>query len=363
MQLKNLNVTFFFLLFFGVGVVVFLVFQPFITAMIAAAVLAAILKKPYHLFERWFHGHRVASALLTCLLAIVVIVTPLAIVTTLGINEFSKLSDQLDTPQGAQGFLDGISAKAETVPIVKDFVNTRTFSKEKIRADIEGLSSNVFAFAQQAYISITSFILWIFVLFFTLFYFLIDGKRALRYLMNLSPLRNEHDKLLIEKFVSISRATLKGTLVVGIVQSVLAGIAFAIVGIPSPVIWTVIMLLFSVIPMIGTAAIWLPAGLILLALGEVWKGVFILGFGSFVISTIDNILRPRLVGKDTQMHPLLIFFATIGGIAFFGLPGFVMGPIIIALFFALSQIYQIEFSTQLKEYNEPHEPLSMESGP
>ena len=112
------------------------------------------------------------------------------------------------------------------------------------------------------------------------------------------------------------------------------------------------MIILSVVPSFGTAIVWLPAGLILLALGHIWEGTFVLAIGGGVISLIDNILRPKLVGKDTQMHPLMVFFATIGGLSLFGLPGFIIGPIIIALFLALFEIYGIEFRDQLKEYNE-----------
>jgi predicted PurR-regulated permease PerM len=139
--------------------------------------------------------------------------------------------------------------------------------------------------------------------------------------------------------------------VIGAIQGLLGGLAFWIAGVPSPAIWGLIMILLSIIPMIGSTIVWLPAGIILLLVGDVWQGIFILSVGVGVISVIDNILRPKLVGKDTQMHPLLIFFATLGGIAFFGLPGFIIGPIIVSLFMALSEIYSIEFRDQLKEYN------------
>jgi predicted PurR-regulated permease PerM len=319
--------------------------------MVAAAVLTVLLKRPYHFLEKSFHGKKVLSALLTCLFAIFIIVTPLAGVTLLTISEVNKLSSHLSDEQGMQKALDVVYQKAEATPVLSKLVDRKTFSEEKFLKDLKGITSNLFGFAQKAYASISAFVLWIFVLFFTLFYFLIDGKKALRYIIDLSPLKDKHDKLLIEKFTSISRATLKGTFVVGVIQSVLGGIAFVIAGIPSPVIWTLVMLLFSVIPMVGTAIIWVPAGLILLALGYIWQGVFLLLFGTLVIASIDNILRPKLVGKDTQMHPLLIFFATLGGIALFGLPGFVIGPIIISFFVALAEIYHQEFRDQLKEYN------------
>jgi predicted PurR-regulated permease PerM len=351
MQLKHLNVFFFLLLFLGVGVAVYFIFEPFLTAMIAAAVLTAILKKPYNWLEKTLRGRRTTSALLTCLLAVVVIIVPITVVSYLAIHEFSKFSVQISDEKDVKELLQEAVTKAEQQPVLAPLVKSGMFTQEKALADIQGLSQHVFAFAQKAYSSASGFLLWIFVLFFSLFYFLVDGKSALRYFMDLSPLKNEHDKLLIDKFISISRATLKGTLVIGFIQSALGGIAFAIAGVPSAATWAIIMIFFSVIPMVGTAIIWAPAGLILLALGHIWQGVFILLFGAMVIASIDNILRPKLVGRDTQMHPLLIFFATLGGIALFGLSGFVMGPIIVALFVALSEIYRIEFRDQLKEFN------------
>lgn len=352
MHARSLNVAFFFLLLFGVGVTTFFIFQPFITAIIAAAILTTLLKRPYHFFERSFRGHKVSSALLTCLLAIFVVVTPLFIVFSLALNEVNNLYTQVENEGSLQAMLNDSFTRAEQIPGLSFLVNKETFSEQKILSDISNFSSNAVSFIQTAYQSITGFVLWIFILFFTLFYFLIDGKKALRYLMNLSPLKDEHDRLLIEKFVSMSRATIKGTLVIGVIQGLLGGLAFAISGVPSPAIWGIIMVFFSIIPMVGTGIIWLPAGIILLLLGDIWQGVFLIAFGSLVISSIDNILRPKLVGKDTQMHPLMIFFATIGGIYFFGLPGFIMGPIVVSLFMALGEIYRIEFQEQLKEYNE-----------
>lgn len=351
MWIRSFNVTFFFALFIATGVGVYLIFEPFLTAIVAAAVLTVLLKRPYHGLEKIFHGHKVVSALLTCLFAIFIIVTPLAGITVLVVKEINNLSNQINTGTGVQTYLDRLHTRVENNRFLGGLVDDQAFSQEKITNDIKGLTSNALGFAQKAYSGISSFILWIFILFFTLFYFLIDGKRTLRYLIEMSPLKDSHDKQLIEKFTSISRATLKGTFVVGIIQSVLGGIAFFIAGVPSPMIWTLVMLLFSVIPMVGTSIIWAPAGIILLVTGNIWQGVFVLVFGALIIASIDNILRPKLVGKDTQMHPLLIFFATLGGIALFGLPGFVIGPIIISLFVAMAEIYRSEFRDQLKEFN------------
>lgn len=352
MQLRSLNVSFFFLLFLAVGVAVFFIFQPFLTAIVAAAILTALFKRPYHWFERVLHGHRAASAFFTCLLVITIIVTPLFLVLSVAISEASNLYHLVTQESTLQSSIEKVLTVIKSAPYANVFLDTAAFDQERIVSDIRSLSQNALGLLQAAYQGVTHFIFWVFIMFFTLFYFLIDGKKALRALMELSPLKNEHDKLLVQKFISISRATLKGTIVVGVIQGLLGGITFWIAGIPSPAIWGLVMILFSIIPMIGSTIIWFPAGLIMFFLGDVWQGIFILSVGLGIISVIDNILRPKLVGKDTQMHPLLIFFATLGGIAFFGLPGFVIGPIIVSLFMALSEIYGIEFRDQLKEYNE-----------
>lgn len=352
MQLKSLNVFFFFSLFLSVGIAVFFIFQPFLTAIVVAAILTALFKRPYHWFERVLRGRRVTSALLTCLLVVVIIITPLFLVFSLAVSEAGNLYRLVTQESVLQGTIEKSLAVIHRAPYADIFLGTAAFDQERIVNDIKQFSQNILGLLQAAYLGITSFIFWVFVVFFSLFYFLIDGKQALHQLMRLSPLRNEHDKLLIEKFISISRATLKGTIVVGAIQGVLGGLTFWIAGVSSPAIWGLVMVLLSIIPMVGSGIVWLPAGIILLLLGNVWQGILILSVGFGVISVIDNVLRPKLVGKDTAMHPLFILFATLGGISLFGLSGFILGPIIVSLFLALSEIYSIEFHDQLKIYNE-----------
>jgi predicted PurR-regulated permease PerM len=302
-------------------------------------------------FEKWTKGSRAWSALLTCLLAIVVIVTPVFLVLSFAIVEANNLYHTLGEESALENFLNRSIEVVRSLPYFEVFFDADAMNQERILADIREFSQNALGLLRAVYQGVTHFVLWVFVMFFTLFYFLIDGKRLLKYLMMISPLRNEHDQLLIEKFTSISRATLKGTIVIGLIQGLLGGIVFWIAGIPSSAIWGLAMMFFSIIPMVGTTIVWIPAGVIMLLLGNVWQGVFILIMGAGVISMIDNILRPKLVGRDTEMHPLMVFFATLGGISFFGLPGFIIGPIIVSLFLALGEIYGIEFRNQLNEYN------------
>jgi predicted PurR-regulated permease PerM len=351
MQLRSFNAYFFFLILLIVGTVVFFIFQPFLTAIVAASILATLFKRPYNKFEKWTKGRRAWSALLTCLLAIVIIVTPVFLALSFAIVEANNLYHALGEQSALEKTINQAVETVRSLPYIDVFFDVQTLNQENILNDIRQFGQNALGLLRAVYQGVTHFVLWVFVMFFTLFYFLIDGKRLLKYLMMLSPLRNEHDQLLIEKFTSISRATLKGTIVVGVIQGILGGIVFWIAGIPSPAIWGIAMTFFSIIPMVGTAIVWIPMGVVMLLLGNIWQGIFILSLGASVISIIDNILRPKLVGRDTEMHPLMVFFATLGGISFFGLPGFIIGPIIVSLFLALGEIYTVEFRDQLNEYN------------
>jgi predicted PurR-regulated permease PerM len=353
MKLAHLNVYFFFLLLFAVGVATFHIFQPFLTAILAAAILAALFQRPYNFLAEKTGGHKGWSAFVTILLIAAIVVVPLFIILGFAINEANSLFHRAASDNtSAQALFEQTLAKLRSLPYAETVFGPEAFDPERVLTALRGLGQNILGFVQILYQGVTHFVAWTFVMFFTLFYFFIDGKKALAYLMRLSPLRDEHEKLLIQKFVSISGATLKGTLIIGIIQGFLGGVLFAVVGIPSAVLWGLLMVALSIVPAVGSALVWLPAGIVLLLMGQIWQGVTVLAFGIGVISTIDNVLRPKLVGKDTEMHPLIVFFATLGGIAMFGFPGFIIGPIIVSLFLALSQIYAKEFKTQLQSYNE-----------
>jgi len=171
--------------------------------------------------------------------------------------------------------------------------------------------------------------------------------------MHLVPLSKDHKTHLLGKFVSVSRATLKGTLVIGIVQGGLAGIAFAVVGIDGAAFWATIMTLVSVIPGIGTALIWFPAVILLMADGQITAAVGLLLWCGIVVGLADNLLRPVLVGRDTEMPDLMVMLSTIGGLMLFGIAGLVIGPLIAALFLSIWKIYGETFSDELGKVKAP----------
>lgn len=352
MVIKNFNVYYFLFLLIGVSVLASFLFIPFLSSIVVAAVLAIMFQGPYRMFYRLSGKRKAFSAFLVCLLVVLVIVIPLSLMIGLVGSEINLLIQEITKPNSdVQKLIREYSEVLATYDIkYADIALTFPTNGEALK-NLSSFSSGIFGVAQTLYQNVIGGVLWLLVLFFTLFYFLVDGREAIRKFMYLSPLRDEYEELLMKRFVSMSRATLKGVVVVGAVQAALGGIAFVIAGVPAPAVWTFVMFVLSIIPMLGTGLVWFPAGVILILLGNFWGGILVLFVGFVFISTVDNFLRPRVVGRDAQMHTLLIFFATLGGIVVFGLIGFIIGPIIMALFLAMWEIYGSEFRKQLANVN------------
>jgi predicted PurR-regulated permease PerM len=191
------------------------------------------------------------------------------------------------------------------------------------------------------------FIFMLFIFLYTMFFFLVDGQRILSGILHYLPLKPEDQERMLDKFISVTRATLKGIALIGMVQGSLVGAAFAAVGFPSAIFWGTVAAVMSMVPGIGTAIVWLPGVVILSMGGHYGAATGLLAFCILVVGGIDNFLRPRLVGKDTRMHELLILFGTLGGIIMFGVAGIIIGPIIAALVVTVWEIYGVAFQDEL----------------
>ncbi len=163
-----------------------------------------------------------------------------------------------------------------------------------------------------------TFVFHFFLMLYTMFFLLMDGRSMLRALLNHLPLNDDDREQMTSRFMSVTRATVKGTIIIGIIQGGLAGLAFRVVGIPDALFWSLVMVVLSILPAIGGALVWVPACIILAANGEVMKAVLLAAFCALIVGSVDNLLRPRLVGRDTKMHDLVILFSTLGGILAFG---------------------------------------------
>src|SRR5688572_10757206 len=169
-----------------------------------------------------------------------------------------------------------------------------------------------------------------------LLYFLLrDGRELSARIGKAVPLREDLRRGLFRKFATVVRATVKGNIVVAVIQGALGGLAFAFLGIPGAFLWGTVMALFSLLPAVGTAIVWIPVAVWLLATGSTWQGVVLAAYCVLVIGLVDNVLRPILVGKDTRMPDWIVLISTLGGMAIFGLNGFVIGPVIAAMFMAV----------------------------
>ncbi len=323
-----------------IGTVAFLyLLKPFAYPIFWAAVIAGIFSPLQKKMNRRLHKPNLTTAIMV-LLVIFVILLPMAFVASVllaqAVDMYSALRDTA-----------AMKEKAHT--LFELFKGNPTFEKldldemtltEKFYGVAESISKYIVGYltdlTQNTLLLIVNFV----VMLYCLFFFIRDGDRLLRGSLYILELKDEIGNRIYERFSSTARATLKGTLIIGLIQGTMGGVLFWAVGIDSAIVWGVIMILAAMIPGIGCAIIWAPAAIILLATGHIWQGIVIIAVGSLVISSVDNILRPVLVGKDTQMHPLLIFLSTLGGIAVFGISGFVIGPIITALLSTLWEIYE-----------------------
>jgi predicted PurR-regulated permease PerM len=173
-----------------------------------------------------------------------------------------------------------------------------------------------------------------------LLYFLLrDGKELAHGIGRAVPLRRDHRRELVGKFTLTIRAIVRGTLVVALVQGALGGLMFWFLDIRAPMLWGTVMALLSLLPVVGTGLVWAPVALYLMATGSLWQGLLLAGFGVLVIGLVDNLLRPILVGKDTQIPDYVVLITTLGGIAIFGISGFVIGPVTAALFLAAWHVF------------------------
>lgn len=353
MELKNYNVYFFFVLLIGITLLIFFVIKPFLVAFFVAAILAHLFSPAYKSLLQWTKNRKGLSSAITCLLIAVIIVTPLISVSALVINEVRGVVADISEESPDLGkIINRMNSGFANVPLLGNIKTENLLNQENIVSAVKSFSANTIAILQSTYRGVVHFIFVTFIMFFSLFYLFIDGNRFVKLIMKLSPLQDKYEGVLLEKFNSMVRATLKGTTFIAIIQGTLGALLFWATGVASPVLFGILMTISSVVPSVGSGLVWLPVGVGMIILGYPIQGIAILLFGGLFISTIDNFIRPRLVGKDTQMHPLLILFSSLGGIALFGISGFIVGPIVMSLFVALWEIYSLEFKKQLTEYNQ-----------
>lgn len=336
---------FFFALLFAVTLAFIWLIRGFLQPIFWAVALGIVVFPLHEWIERKLAPRESLAAITSVLLVVVIVILPLVGIAAAVTGEAAALYQRIST-RGVE--IAGLVAEAqEHVPQVAAALERLGLDPARIESQVSSaaitasqfIASRVFAIGQDTIRIAIFFVLMLYLLFF----FLRDGRRLLDGLVHALPLGDQRERHLLERFAEVSRATIKGTVVVGIVQGAIGGIAFALLGIGAPVLWGVIMALLSILPAIGPSLVWLPAAIILFVNGEIASGIVLVAVGVLVIGFIDNLLRPILVGRDTRMPDYLILLSTLGGLAGFGLAGIIIGPIIAAFFLSIWQMAEHEF--------------------
>ncbi|MDM0003070.1 AI-2E family transporter [Variovorax sp. J22P240] len=336
MNTASVQRTVFFILLAGVTIGFLWILQPFFGAVMWAIALAILFSPLYRRLSKAMGRRRSLAALVTLLLCTVVVVLPLAAVGASLVQDIMVLSDKIQSGQ--------LNFAAYFEQIVAAFPRWLTNLMNRfglgnmtgVQQRIEGLAAQGSQLLAARALSVGQntfeFVVSFGVMLYLLFFMLRDGAELSKTVRDAFPLAKPHTHYLLNKFTTVTRATIKGNVAVAVVQGGLGGLAFWFLGVQGALVWGVLMAFLSLLPAIGAALIWLPVALYLLAIGSVLKGVGLIAFCVVVIGLIDNLLRPLLVGKETQMPDYIVLMSTIGGMAIFGINGFVLGPVIAALF-------------------------------
>lgn len=321
---------------------------PFLQTCFWGAVLAVIFFPVYRRLRVWFHGKDGLAATITTILVVLFVIVPFGLLT-------------LALVQQAIGVYGLIESGAFNTEIIFDYVDTSLprvasslsdfgVSTQDLRDNLNVAVGQIGQYAANWAIgfggSLLNTIIQFTLVIYLLYFFLVDGWAIERALVKTIPMGDDRERTLFRRFALVARATLKGTLIVAFVQGAIGGILFALVGIPAALLWAVAMMLLALLPVGGSAIVWVPAAIIMFIQGNVTDGIIIVAVGSLIIGLVDNLLRPLLVGRDTQMPDYVVLISTLGGISMFGLSGFVIGPTVAALFITVWQMMGHDYGGQ-----------------
>lgn len=314
----------------------------FFGAIFWGTVLAILFAPLYRRLLVVTRGRRNLAALATLVLCLVIVILPLSFITASlvqeGISLYQKLqSRELHFGTYLQQIINVFPRWMIDLLDRFGFGNVSALQEKLSVGVIEGskyIATQAITIGQSTFEFIISFGMMLYLLFFLLR----EGSSLSGRIRQAIPLSMEHKRYLFSKFITVLRATVKGNIAVAAMQGGLGGLIFWILDIQGPLLWGVLMAFLSLLPM-GAAFIWAPVAIYFLVTGETWSGVILIAFGVLVIGLIDNILRPILVGKDTQMPDYVVLISTLGGMALFGLNGFIIGPVIAAMFIAAWDLF------------------------
>jgi predicted PurR-regulated permease PerM len=356
----NFNLTlqeiFFFLILVLLSAAFFNIISPFIADLFITIILVILFKRPYRFFQRKFKKRPSAAALMTVMFAAFSIILPLFLVglmvsheaTTdysLLMKKWPEIEKNL-TQENVQNYL-------KQYPFLERQINTMNIDdfKEKIGEFVGKVSSFTLQLVQDTFMNLTMLFLHSFVVLFMMYYMLTDGKQLLERIHFLVPLNDDDEREMISNLEKVTDAVVFNSFLFGVIEGLYGGILFAILGVPSPVFFGIMMTVLSIIPLVGANTILLPAALIELAVGNTTTGILILVLGVAAVLINQNIIRPRFDGKKSGMHPAISFLAGMGGLVWLGIIGFIAGPMLAALFITVWNQFGKKYEETLNHFN------------
>jgi len=318
---------------FLVALVIFFIFLPFFEVILLSIIFAVALSPIHSRITKLYGGRSGLSAITVLILFAVIIITPTFFVGTQVLNESRSLYEVLVA--GDVNFVEKITLAIET-PVQKIYPSFSLDIKEYLSFGADLITSHLSSILS----SVISILTGIILIFISLYFFLKDGTKFKEIIIDLSPLSDEYDEHIWNKVRSSINATVMGVLLVAFIQGILAGLGLWIFGVPNPTLWGSIAAVASLVPGLGTAIIFIPAIVYMLIVGNAPFAIGLTLWGVLIVGLVDNFLTPYLYSRKVEIHQLIMLFSVLGGLVVFGPIGFLFGPIALALFFSMIEIYQ-----------------------
>jgi predicted PurR-regulated permease PerM len=336
------------------------ILSPFYTPVLWGTIIAIVFMPLHRRLLQRFGGRDTWAALATLTIVLVIVILPLLMLTGALVQEGARVVTQVQSGElDFARYFERIVA-ALPAPVIELLDRYGLADMAAIQRRIGESMGRVSQFFATKVLSIgqdtLEVVVGFFITLYLAFFLLRDGLALTRRVRDAIPLREGDRRQLFGKFITVIRATVKGNLAVAATQGALGGVAFWVLDIRGALLWAVVMAFLSLLPAVGAALVWLPVAVYLLATGAVWQGLGLVVFGVLVIGLVDNVLRPILVGKDTRLPDYVVLISTVGGMAIFGINGFVIGPVIAAMFVAVWDIFAATSEAEVQRPAPPTEP-------
>ena len=323
-------------LLLGVMVLSFLIFKPFLYVTLLAIFIATVFYPFYLRMLAWVRGNRGLASLFTIFIIVVILIIPLIFLATQILQEATQLYQYLLSDEGVVAFSTSMDKVIDIMGGVMPIpAGSSLDAHYYIKQGLDWLLPRLSTFLSD----IALMVMNAFIFLIALYYLFKDGPKLKKTIVRLSPLQDVHDEEIFNKLTLATNSVIKGNLIIVLIQGAMAALGFFLFGVPSPVLWGAVAAVAAVIPGFGTALVVAPAIIYLLFNGETSSAIGLFIWGLTAVGLVDNILGPKLVERGMKIHPFLILLSILGGLALFGPLGCLFGPLVLSLFFALSEIY------------------------